>query len=79
MKEVIVYTQNQCRPCGDLKAFLDNNGVPYTLKNISEDAKAKEEVIALGAMTTPVTVVGLDAFFGFDHKIGQSIIQAISE
>lgn len=64
---VVVYTQNPCPYCGRVKEFLENNGVEYTVKNISENAEHKKELLDLGVMSVPVTVVeGHEPIVGYN-------------
>lgn len=58
MKSVVLYTQPSCAPCVALKTWLETNEIPYTSKNIREDAGALEAVRGLGYQATPVIVLG---------------------
>ncbi len=51
-----------------MKEFLSQKGVKFTEKDIRKDDKALEEVIHLGAMSTPVTVIDGQPVFGYDVK-----------
>ena len=46
--------------CEHAKEFLSQRGVEFTERNVAEDGAALAELEALGAMTTPVTVIGFD-------------------
>jgi glutaredoxin len=50
-----------------VKAWLSRNGVPFTVRNVDEDDRAYDELIARGFRTVPVTVIGNDVVKGFDE------------
>jgi glutaredoxin len=62
---VIVYHQNGCSPCRTAMEFLKQKGVPFTARNVSEDAEAQQELIALGSRSTPTIKVGDEILIGF--------------
>jgi glutaredoxin len=51
-----------------VKEFLSRNGLDFTVKNVDEDTDAFNEMVALGLMTIPVTVVDDIVVRGFDEK-----------
>jgi len=54
--------------CGMVKEFLSQKGIDFTQRDISQDEEALAELLDLGVMTTPVTVVGGEVVVGFDRK-----------
>lgn len=54
--------------CGMVKEFLSQKGIDFTQRDISQDEEALAELVDLGVMTTPVTVVGGEVVVGFDRK-----------
>jgi len=50
------------------KEFLSQKGVPLVEKVIGRDSQAMDELVALGVMTTPVTVIDGEVVVGFDRK-----------
>ena len=48
--------------------FLSGKGVTYELRDVINDPTAMAELVQLGVMTTPVTVVDGDVVVGFDRK-----------
>ncbi len=55
--------------CRRTEEFLCTKGVEYTAKNVAEDEEAFAEVVRMGTMTTPVTVMGGEVVgVGFDRK-----------
>jgi len=63
--QVIVYHQNGCRPCHSAMQFLEQKGVPFIAKNVSEDVEAQEELVALGSRSTPTIKIGDEILIGF--------------
>jgi glutaredoxin len=51
-----------------VKEFLSRNGLEFTVKNVDSDTDAFNEMVALGLMTIPVTIVGDVVVRGFDEK-----------
>ena len=51
-----------------MKEFLSRNGFEFEVKNPEDDHDALNEMIALGLMTIPVTIVGDIVVRGFDEK-----------
>ena len=51
-----------------MKEFLSRNGLDFTLKNVDEDTDAFNEMVALGLMTIPVTIVDDVVVRGYDEK-----------
>jgi adenosylhomocysteine nucleosidase len=49
-----------------VKAWLSRAGVAFTAKNVDEDDRAYDELIARGFRTIPVTFIGDRAIKGFD-------------
>ena len=51
-----------------MKEFLSRNGLEFTVKNVDADPDAFNELVALGLMSIPVTIVGDVVVRGFDEK-----------
>ena len=51
-----------------MKEFLSHKNVPFTERNISDDDAARDEFIAKGFLSVPVTEVDGVAVLGFDPK-----------
>jgi glutaredoxin len=49
-----------------VKELLSRAGVAFTAKNVDEDDRAYDELIAHGFRTIPVTFIGGRAIRGFD-------------
>lgn len=52
--------------CEKVKEFLSRHGVTFTAKNVDEDERAYDELIARGFRSVPVTVCGDRVVKGFD-------------
>jgi len=62
--------------CERVKEFLSQHGVEFTERDVVKDESALAELEALGAMTTPVTVIGSGAVVGFDReKLSNLLLQ----
>ena len=51
-----------------MKEFLSRSGLEFTVKNVDDDTDAFNEMVALGLMTIPVTIVDDIVVRGFDEK-----------
>jgi glutaredoxin-like protein NrdH len=49
-----------------VKELLSREGLPFTARNVDEDERAYDELIAHGWRTVPVTVFGDQAVKGYD-------------
>jgi glutaredoxin len=49
-----------------VKELLSREAVPFTARNVDEDDRAYDELMALGFRTIPVTVIGGRPIKGFD-------------
>ena len=50
-----------------MKEFLSREGVPFDARNVDEDDRAYDELIAKGYRTIPVTFIGDRAIRGYDE------------
>jgi glutaredoxin len=57
MKKVIIYTQDTCAPCHAEKLWLKDNGIEYEERDIRKNDQYLQELIELGASSTPVTII----------------------
>ncbi|PYR29414.1 MAG: NrdH-redoxin [Acidobacteria bacterium] len=57
-----------------MKEFLSREGVAFTAKNVDEDDRAYDELIARGFRTVPLTIVGERAVKGYDPAALKSAI-----
>jgi glutaredoxin 3 len=51
-----------------VKEFLSRNGREFTVKQVDDDPEAFNELVALGFMTIPVTIIDDSVVRGFDEK-----------
>lgn len=59
-----------------MKEFLSRAGRTFTSRNVEEDDAAYRELIALGMMSVPVTVIGSRYIKGFNAK---ALTEALNE
>ncbi|WP_459547460.1 glutaredoxin-like protein NrdH [Nocardia sp. X0981] len=62
---ITVYTKPACVQCNATYKALDKAGVEYRIVDISEDADARDYVMALGYLQAPVVVAGDEHWSGF--------------
>jgi hypothetical protein len=51
-----------------VKEFLSRNGREFVVKHVDDDPDAFNELVALGIMTIPVTVIDDIVVRGYDEK-----------
>lgn len=67
MKHITIYTTPTCVYCKATKAFFKENNVTYEEKDVSTDAKARNDMVAKSRqMGVPVIDVDGQIVVGFD-------------
>ena len=61
-----------------MKEFLSRERVPFTVRNIDEDDRAYDELIARGVRTVPLTIIGDRVVTGYDPAALMSAIAELS-
>ena len=61
-----------------MKGFLSLRNVEYVEKNVSTDLDGREELVAMGYDSTPVTVIGDRQLTGFDAVLMDEALAALS-
>lgn len=57
-KTISIYTTNTCVYCNQVKKFLDNKGLGYTIINLDDEPERTNELLELtGQLAVPVIVV----------------------
>jgi len=74
MSNVVIYTSSTCPYCTMTKEYLDKKGVTYEEKNITSDMSAREELMNMGHMGVPVTLIDGTEIVGFDTDKIDSLI-----
>ena len=62
--EVVVYTTPFCAPCEQLKRFLSDNGVPFTIRDLMMDEEAQDRLEEKGIRSTPALEVDGEIYAG---------------
>ncbi|AGT92063.1 glutaredoxin-like protein NrdH [Rhodococcus sp. WS1] len=62
---ITVYTKPACVQCNATYRALDKAGLEYNIIDITEDAEARDYVMALGYLQAPIVVAGEDHWSGF--------------
>lgn len=73
-KNIIVYTSSTCHYCTLVKDYLKSKGIRYIEKNISVDINARKELMKMGHMGVPITLVAGKEIVGFDKRRLDSLI-----
>lgn len=51
-----------------MKAWLSQKQVPFVVRQVDEDDRAYDELLALGYRSVPVTAIGPTRIVGFDER-----------
>ena len=68
MTPVTIYSQPDCHACALVKQYLTGRGVTYTERDIRADPDALAAMRAMGALSTPVTVIGTAVVIGYNRR-----------
>lgn len=68
--KIIIYGTSTCPSCAMTKEYLKSKGFEYEFKNVGEDAKAREEMMAKngGMLSTPTIEIDGKVIVGFDKE-----------
>jgi glutaredoxin 3 len=70
MKNVIVYTTENCSRCVGAKALLNRRGVAFEEINLARDPDARQQLIEVtGRATFPQIVIAGETLGGFDELV----------
>ncbi|WP_425539578.1 glutaredoxin family protein [Microaceticoccus formicicus] len=67
MTDIIVYSSDTCPYCTALKDYLKEKNVAFTEKNITTDMEARKELMNMGHMGVPITIIDNQEIVGFDQ------------
>ncbi|KGA98113.1 nucleosidase [Alkalihalobacillus alcalophilus ATCC 27647 = CGMCC 1.3604] len=75
-QQVIVYSTDGCVECNYVKNMLEEEGVPFEVRDVMASEEYQQEVEKFGFMGVPVTVHGDRAVKGFTPELKEIIEQA---
>ena len=73
-----LFTKPACMQCNATKKALDRAGLDYEVVDISLDPAAREYVLSLGYMQTPVVEVDGDHWSGFRPERISSLASTVA-
>lgn len=59
-----------------MKGFLSRAGVPFVVRDVDEDDRAHDDLVALGYRTVPLTLVAGRAVRGYDEAALRAALTA---
>lgn len=62
-----------------MKEFLSREGAAFTVKNVEEDDRAYDELIAYGFRVVPVTLIGDRTIKGYDPGALADALRSLPE
>jgi glutaredoxin len=72
-----IYTSNNCAYCHKFKAYLKENNIEFTEKNISDNQTYRDELINLGYRSVPLFVddESNQTIVGFDRQEVEKVLK----
>jgi glutaredoxin-like YruB-family protein len=68
-KTVILFTQPDCPPCRWAKSHMEDKGIDYVERDITEDPQAVDDLVnKYQSRSTPTLVIGEEVMIGFDPE-----------
>ena len=59
-----------------VKVYLSRKGIPFVERNVSLDEEARDDLMALGNRSTPVTMIGVHKVVGYSPPKLEEALQA---
>ena len=63
---ITVFTQDNCQPCKQVKAWLDRHEIEFVERNVREDIEALEFIVSQNFNSTPVIQTDSDIWAGLN-------------
>lgn len=78
MNEIIVYSKPNCMQCEFTKRWLHENGIPYTVYDVTKNERYVNRVIQLGYQNLPVVYVDKKRhWFGFRPDLMEELKEGL--
>lgn len=78
MNEVIVYSKPNCMQCEFTKRWLHENGITYTVYDVTKNERYVNRVIQLGYQNLPVVYVDKKRhWFGFRPDLMEALKEGL--
>lgn len=74
--QIILYTQNGCVESSQMRTWLEQQGIAFLERNVSDDPDAVQDLAATGIFATPLLVVGNQLVLGFRIGAIEAALQA---
>lgn len=65
---IVLFSQGSCEFSEMVRLHLESRGQEYTERDVDTDPTARDEMMKLGAQSTPVTVIDGEAVIGYDEE-----------
>jgi glutaredoxin len=65
---IVLYSQGYCEFSEMVRLHLESRGQKYTERDVDSDPAARDEMLRLGAQSTPLTVIDGEVVVGFDEE-----------
>lgn len=78
MSTAIVYSSTNCHYCGQLKQYLNDQGIDYEERNIDTNPEHAQQLESMGLMSVPVTVIGDMQILGLNPSRIRKALAAVS-
>jgi arsenate reductase-like glutaredoxin family protein len=72
---IVLYTQTGCADSARVRAWLREQGLAFSERNVSKDPRAMQELADRHVFATPLIVVGEQRVLGFKPKAIKALLQ----
>ena len=73
---IILYTQTGCVESAQTRAWLQQRGLPFLERNVTDDAAAAQALAETGIFATPLVVVKTQKVLGFRPHAIEAALEA---
>lgn len=67
-RQVVLFSAPGCQGCEQARNFFNEQGIPFTERDINKDETAKSELQRKGIRATPVIAIGEQVMVGFNAE-----------
>ncbi|MBC8060756.1 MAG: glutaredoxin family protein [Clostridiaceae bacterium] len=68
MKQIDIYTSNNCQYCHEAMEFFNESNLEFTEHNISINKEAKSSIIKKGYRSVPLIIIDGQEILGFNKE-----------
>ena len=75
--QILIYTTPTCPDCHALKRWLDQQGLAYEERDLTDPKIAEEAKARTGVRVAPITIIGSEVFYGTFPSQKPGLVKAL--